>query len=245
MTGLGFRNRNILRNLSAPELYEESIRHNDSPGQQQNISTLTDTGALFSSSGEKYGRSPMFKRIVREQTTVHDVYWGEYNMPVENTGFQINRNRAVEYLNTLDKIYVVDGWAGWDPEYRLKVRVICSRPYHALFMRNMLIVPTVQELIDDFSLGGDFTVINGGRFSSNVMSPDVKTPSQVNLNFRTKEIVVLGTQYAGEMKKDFSHTLITTTQKREMPSVYMPVPMKEKEAIPLFYSVYQEQERPP
>ena len=34
------------------------------------------------------------------------------------------------------------------PNYRLKVRVICARPYHALFMHNMLIRPTADELAD-------------------------------------------------------------------------------------------------
>ena len=56
--------------------------------------------------------------------------------------FDINRERAIDYLNTRDRLYCVDGFAGWDPNYRLKVRVICARPYHALFMHNMLIRPT-------------------------------------------------------------------------------------------------------
>lgn len=34
---------------------------------------------------------------------------------------------------------VFDGYAGWDPEARFKIRVVCARPYHALFMHNMLI----------------------------------------------------------------------------------------------------------
>lgn len=58
----------------------------------------------------------------------------------------INKVRAVDYLNSKDIIYVIDGFAGWDPRFRLKVRVICSRAYHALFMRNMLIRPTEDEL---------------------------------------------------------------------------------------------------
>jgi ATP-dependent phosphoenolpyruvate carboxykinase len=37
-------------------------------------------------------------------------------------------------LNTRDNVYVFDGFAGWDPKYRIKVRVIASRAYHALFM---------------------------------------------------------------------------------------------------------------
>jgi phosphoenolpyruvate carboxykinase (ATP) len=49
---------------------------------------------------------------------------------------------AINYLNTRERLYVVDGYVGWDPRYRLKIRVLCARVYHALFMRNMLIVPT-------------------------------------------------------------------------------------------------------
>ncbi len=28
----------------------------------------------------------------------------------------MNRERAVDYLNMLERIYVFDGFAGWDPE---------------------------------------------------------------------------------------------------------------------------------
>jgi ATP-dependent phosphoenolpyruvate carboxykinase len=48
--------------------------------------------------------------------------------------FEINRERAIDYLNTRDHVYVFDGVAGWDPKYRSKVRVVCARAYHALFM---------------------------------------------------------------------------------------------------------------
>ena len=32
--------------------------------------------------------------------------------------FVLNRERAVDYLNMLDRLYVFDGFAGWDPEVR-------------------------------------------------------------------------------------------------------------------------------
>ena len=47
--------------------------------------------------------------------------------------------RALDYLHMRDRIFVVDGYAGWDPKYRVNVRVPCSRAYHALFMKNMLV----------------------------------------------------------------------------------------------------------
>lgn len=77
----------------------------------------------------------------------------------------ICRDIAIKFLNTRPKLYIVDGYAGWDPEYRLKVRIVCSRAYHALFMKNMLIRPTLDELASDFSNDDniDFHVFNGGE----------------------------------------------------------------------------------
>jgi phosphoenolpyruvate carboxykinase (ATP) len=54
--------------------------------------------------------------------------------------------RAIDFLNTREQLYVVDGFAGWDPKHQIKVRIICARAYHALFMHNMLIRPTPEEL---------------------------------------------------------------------------------------------------
>ena len=44
--------------------------------------------------------------------------------------FMVNRERAIDYLNTRRRLYVFDGFAGWDPKYRIKVRVVCARAYH-------------------------------------------------------------------------------------------------------------------
>lgn len=51
---------------------------------------------------------------------------------------------AVDYINHKGRILVVDGYAGWDPQERIKVRTFCTRTYHALFMKNMLIRPTIK-----------------------------------------------------------------------------------------------------
>ena len=73
----------------------------------------------------------------------------------------INRQRAIDYLNTREQLYVCDGFAGWDPRYRVKVRVICARAYHALFMRNMLIRPTADELANFGE--PDYVIYNAGQ----------------------------------------------------------------------------------
>ncbi|KAH0565120.1 hypothetical protein GP486_001488 [Trichoglossum hirsutum] len=112
--------------------------------------------------------------------------------------WRINRERAVDYLNTRDRIYVVDGFAGWDERYRLNIRVVCARAYHALFMRTMLIRPTQEELKH---FHPDYVIYNAGTFSANRYTEGMTSATSVAINFGEKEMVILGTEYAGEMKK--------------------------------------------
>jgi len=112
--------------------------------------------------------------------------------------WRINRERAIDYLNTRNRIYVVDGFAGWDPKYRIKVRVVCARAYHALFMRNMLMRPSKEDL-EHFH--PDYTIYNAGSFPANRFTEGMTSGTSVAINFAEKEMVILGTEYAGEMKK--------------------------------------------
>lgn len=112
--------------------------------------------------------------------------------------WKINRERAVDYLNTRSRIYVIDGFAGWDESYRTNVRVVCARAYHALFMRNMLIRPSKEEL-EHFH--PNYTIYNAGSFPANRFTTGMTSATSVAINFAAKEMVILGTEYAGEMKK--------------------------------------------
>ncbi|HEV3208999.1 MAG TPA: phosphoenolpyruvate carboxykinase (ATP) [Chthoniobacterales bacterium] len=61
---------------------------------------------------------------------------GPVNIPLDPHTFAIIRERARDYLNTRDRLYCFDGFAGWDPKYRIKVRVILfaaiSRALHGI-----------------------------------------------------------------------------------------------------------------
>lgn len=183
---------NILRNAIPARLYEEALRY-------ESGSAISDMGALVVSSGKKTGRSPADRRIVDHPDSTQHIWWGTVNRKLQEHTFMVNRERAIDYLNICDRLYVVDGFAGWDPAYRIKVRVICSRAYHALFMRNMLIRPTPEEL-ETFG-EPDYLVLNSGRFPANRYTQDMTSTTSINLSFERREIVILGTEYAGEMKK--------------------------------------------
>src|SRR3984957_10591988 len=128
LTQYGISAPQILHNLSPAVLYEEAIRFDKK-------TSISASGALVAYSGEKTGRSPRDKRVVKHADSEKDVWWGPVNFPMDKQHFHVNRERAIDYLNTCERLYVIDAFAGWHPRHRLKIRVICSRPYHALFMR--------------------------------------------------------------------------------------------------------------
>ncbi|MBA3821386.1 MAG: phosphoenolpyruvate carboxykinase (ATP) [Deltaproteobacteria bacterium] len=182
----------IHRNASPAFLYEAALRF-------EKGSTISSTGALIAYSGKKTGRSPTDKRVVDEPEVRDDIWWGNVNIKLDPQSFVINRERAIDYLNTRERLYVIDGFAGWDPKHQLKIRVVCARAYHALFMHNMLIRPTTDQL-ESFG-EPDYVIFNAGGFPANRHTAGMTSSTSVDLSFARREFVILGTEYAGEMKK--------------------------------------------
>lgn len=87
---------NLHRNASPAQLYEDAIRYENA--------IISSSGALINFSGKKTGRSPKDKRIVYEDSSKDDVWWGPVNIPMDEHTFEINRERAIDYLNTRDNV---------------------------------------------------------------------------------------------------------------------------------------------
>lgn len=68
-------------------------------------------------------------------------------------------------------------------------------------MKQMLIRPTPEQIEQEFETGADLTIFNGGEFAADTQIDGVTSESCVSVNYKKGEIAVLGTQYAGEMKK--------------------------------------------
>ena len=189
----GINVANVERNPSTAYLYEAALREDKG-------STIASSGALIAYSGLKTGRSPKDKRVVEEIDSAPNIWWGNVNVGVEEDTFAINRQQAIDYLNTREKLYCVDAFVGWKSEKRATVRIICSRPYHALFMTNMLVPPTPNELEKELQ-DPEYTIINAGGFPANRATQGVTSPTSVQLSLQHKMLIILGTEYAGEMKK--------------------------------------------
>jgi phosphoenolpyruvate carboxykinase (ATP) len=181
----------VIRNAPPARLYEDAVTHEGAG--------IVSSGAIAIRSGAKTGRSPKDKHVVRHPDSEREIWWGPVNHPIDEHTFLLNRQRAIDYLNTRDRVYVCDGYAGWDPRCRIKVRVLCARAYHALYMQNMLMRPTLDEL-ERFG-APDYVIYNAGQFPANPLTSHMTSRTSIDLSFERREQVILGSEYAGEMKK--------------------------------------------
>merc|ERR1719218_571029 len=218
----------VFYNSPTGVLYEEALK-------TEAGSSIVSSGALAVKSGKKMGRSPLDKRVVEESSSVNDIWWGKVNVKLDYKSFLTNRERAIDYLNTRQTLYVVDGYGGWDEDYRVPVRVITSRAYHALFMQNML-VPVQEHELANFEKGAEkpFIIYNAGVFPANRQTKGMTSSTSVAVSFKRREMVILGTQYAGEMKKGVftvMNYLMPLMPKRELPPVERALPMHASASI--------------
>ncbi|XP_040869720.1 phosphoenolpyruvate carboxykinase (ATP) 1 isoform X2 [Glycine max] len=220
----------VLYNLSPAELYEQAIKY-------EKGSFITSTGALATLSGAKTGRCPRDKRVVKDEVTENELWWGKGspNIEMDEHSFMVNRERAVDYLNSLDKVFVNDQFLNWDPENKIKVRIVSARAYHSLFMHNMCIRPTTEEL-ENFGTP-DFTIYNAGQFPCNRYTHYMTSSTSIDLSLARKEMVILGTQYAGEMKKGLFSVMHYLMPKRKILSLHSGCNMGKGGDVALFFGL--------
>ncbi len=108
----------VLRNPPVALLYEHGVALDGE--------LITATGALAASSGAKTGRSPRDKRIVDHGRADADIWWGPVNIKLAPDSFAAIKRQAVGFLNAQPRLYVIDGYVGWDVRRRIKIRVICA-----------------------------------------------------------------------------------------------------------------------
>ena len=180
----------VYHNLSPAKLVEEALKNGEG--------ILTDKGALAVTTGMYTGRSPKDKFIV-DTPAVHDVVaWGNVNVPMEKEKFDAIKAKMQAYLQN-KVLYVFDGFAGADPKYTRKFRVINEFACQNLFIHQLLIRPTEEQLA---AFGDpDFTIIAAPGFKCVPEVDGTHSEAAILVNYEEKLVLIAGTQYSGEIKK--------------------------------------------
>ncbi len=175
----------------AEELYEHAIG--------QGVAVLGAGRQLVVDTTPYSGRSPQDKFIIREPETEDQIDWGGFNQPMEPNVFDALYGRVADYLSSRERLYVQDNYAGSDMQYRLGVRVVSESPWHALFARNMFILPS--HFADAGEFVADFSVVHAPYFEADPERDGTHSEVFICASFARKILLIGGTKYAGEVKK--------------------------------------------
>ncbi len=180
----------VYRNLRPAVLTEHALRRGEG--------VLMNTGALVVKTGKYTGRSAKDKFIV-DTAGVHDkIAWGSVNKPVDRETFNAIKAKVVAYLQNRE-IYIFDGFAGADPVCTKKFRIINELASQNLFIHDLLIRPTEEEL-KNFG-EADFTIIAAPCFKCIPEIDGTRSEAAIMIDYEAKLVLICGTQYAGEIKK--------------------------------------------
>ena len=179
----------ILHNAPIPVLVEVAIANGEG--------ILSDKGALCVSTGKYTGRSPDDKFIV-DTPAVHDkINWGKINVPISVEKFNNIKSKMLAYLQNRE-LYVFDGLAGQNRMYTKKFRIVNELASQNLFIHQLLVRPNESEL-EDYK--PDYVIYAAPGFKCIPEVDGVNSEAAIIINYETKEVLIAGSQYAGEIKK--------------------------------------------
>jgi phosphoenolpyruvate carboxykinase (ATP) len=197
LPSLVFGSAKVHANLSVPRLIELAILRKEG--------TLASNGALNVDTGDRTGRSPNDKFLEDTSGIHNNIGWGKINQPISPENFAKLEALARKHLASRSDLFRFDGYAGADPAYRLKVSVITEEAWHSLFAKTLFINAPANELAD---FEPDWTIINACNLR--LEKPEqygVKGPVAILQSLEQRKVVIIGTRYAGEIKKSIFYAM--------------------------------------
>jgi len=185
----GFKDlKKVHWNLNRDEIYKITIDN----GQ----GVLSKDEVLVVETGIHTGRSANDKFIVKNDLNVESIWW-DNNKSITEENFE-NLYKDVLSFCENKEIYVQDLFGGADLDHRLSTRIYTEYAWHSLFIQNLLIEVKDDEK-ENFS--PEFVIIDIPSFKADKERHGSASETMIAVNFEKKLVIIIGTSYAGEIKK--------------------------------------------
>ena len=215
----------IHRNCSVSQLVDVSLARGESK--------LAANGALVTYTGARTGRSPKDKFIIQDRKTQDRIQWGKVNQSMEPVRFEALFRRVVEYLADRD-VYVQDLFAGADPHYSMPVQIVSEYAWQALFVRQLFLRPSLEQLAAHVP---EFTVLVAPEFHAVPERDGTRSSAAILVDFTRKAVLIVGTHYAGEIKKAIFSILNFLLPPRDVFPMHCSANLGENGATALFFGL--------
>ena len=215
----------VYRNLSVSELVTAALERGEG--------TLSDTGALVVETGKYTGRSPDDKFIVDTPTIHDDIAWGKINRPIAKETYEAIKGKMLAYLQNKE-LFVFDGFAGADPKYTQRFRIVNELASQNMFIHQLLIRPTAEDLE---TYEPDFTIIAAPGFKCIPEVDGVNSEAAIIIDYEAREVLIAGSQYSGEIKKSVFSVMNYVLPKMGILSMHCSANIGEKGDSAVFFGL--------
>jgi phosphoenolpyruvate carboxykinase (ATP) len=194
---------------------------------------IASNAAFAVKTGERTGRSPNDRFIVKQAITEHAVAWGGPNKSISPTVFNTLWDKAIAYLQT-KTVYGSHLKVGAENTCALPVYVITELAWHALFVNHLFIQLDANEQVDDQKA---WTMINAAQLHLTPEVDGVHSDAAVMIDFEGKRVLLCGTGYAGEMKKAMFSALNFLLPEQDILSMHCAANEGDKGDVALFFGL--------
>ncbi len=212
-------------NLSVPALVQLAIA-----GAEGH---LVAGGALSAITGPHTGRAPRDRFIVERPEIRDTIDWGKVNQRIDPEAAARLWAKASGYARGRE-LYVQDLHAGADPAHRLRVRIVTETAWHSLFARNMFRVPPRDALAD---FAPDFTVLQLPSLRADPETDGTHSPTAIVIDLVARKLLILGTSYAGEIKKSIFGVLNYLLPEQGVLPMHCSANVGERGDVALFFGL--------
>lgn len=176
----------IIRNATTALLMEKALQNREGE--------LGPEGELIVNTGKHTGRSANDKYVVVNEQSESKTWWENNINKMTQTDFDRLRKDVTAFLKTKEEIYGTDRSIGSENHFALGIEFISTRASAALFTNYM------------FKEGGQrtndtFQILHAPDFRLHSKDYHTKSETVIVTCFKTKCTIIVGTFYAGEIKK--------------------------------------------
>lgn len=178
----------LYKNCSTGFLVEHAIKYNNAK--------LTPEGSLLVYTGKYTGRAAEDKYIVFDQETEQTVDWGNNVRQLSNATFESLKLQIKDYWSQYPRMYYSERNAGAVSEDAANAEILTPSPNHALFFQHVL----RHDKFSNFGMG-EVKIYHAPTMQLDFAKYQLRSSAVVATNISTREVIIIGTSYAGEIKK--------------------------------------------